>query len=86
MSGFHPDDNLMLWIAELRARLDHCHLAPFGLGHEPQALRAVHAIRIMLAALDGFQDMTPDEGVDPVIVSRRTSLLADFRALRFLLD
>ena len=51
-----------------------------------QALRAARTIRIMLADLDRFGDMTPDEADDPVNVARRTSLLADFRVLRFLLD
>jgi hypothetical protein len=89
MCGFPPDDNLMSWIAELRARLDDGHLEtlpPSDLGHETQAWRAALAIRLMLADLAHFEDMAPDEADDPAIISRRTSLLADFRVLRFLLD
>ena len=89
MSGLLPEDNLTSWISELRARLDHGDLQtllPTDLGHGIHASRSMHAIRIMLADLDRFQDMTPGEVVDPVIVSRRTCLLADFRVLRFLLD
>ena len=89
MSGFLPDDNLMSWIADLRTRLDHCHLEtlpPLDLGYGIPALPASHAIRIMLADLGRFEDMAPDAADDPVNVARRNSLLADFRVLRFLLD
>jgi hypothetical protein len=88
MSDFVPDDDLMSWIAELRARLDRGHLETLlslDLGHGIPALPAAHAIRIMLADLDSFADMAPDEADDPVNVARRTSLLADFRVLRFLI-
>ena len=89
MSGLVPNDNLMSWIAELRTRLDHGDLEtlrPLDLGRGIPALPAAHAIRIMLADLDGFEDMAPDEADDPVNVARRASLLADFRVLRLLLD
>jgi hypothetical protein len=78
MNGFPPDDNLMSWIAELRTRLDRDH----GI----RALPDAHAIQIMLADLDGFEDMDPDEVGAPVNVARRASLLADFRALQLLID
>ena len=61
-------------------------LAPIDLGHGTHALQAARTIRIMLADLDRFRNMTPDEADDPVNVARRTSLLADFRVLRSLLD
>ena len=89
MCGSVPDNNLMSWIAELRARLDHGHLEtllPTDLGHVTHARRAAYAIRNMLADLGRFEDMAPDEADNPVNVARRTSLLADFRVLRFLLD
>ena len=51
-----------------------------------RALPDAHAIRIMLADLEGFEDMDPDEVGAPVNVARRASLLADFRALQLLID
>jgi len=89
MSGFFPDDDLMSWIAELRARVDCRHtemLPPIDLGHGTHALRATYALRIMLADLDRFEAMGPDDADDPANVARRTNLLADFRAVRLLLD
>ena len=89
MSNADPDDNLMAWIADLRVRLDRGHLemlAPLDVGHGTHALPDEHTIRVMLADLDSFEDMTPDEANDPVNVTRRASLLADFRALQFLIN
>jgi len=89
MSGLVPNDSLMSWIEELRAHLDRGHLEtlpPLDLGHGAHGLQAAYAIQNMLTDLDRFEDMAPDEADDPVNVARRTSLLADFRVLRFLLD
>ena len=38
----------------------------------------------MLADLDDFEAMTPDEANEPFNVTRRARLLADFRILRLL--
>jgi hypothetical protein len=46
---------------------------------------AAHLIRVMLADLDGFEDMDPDEVADPVTIARRDRLLGDFRLLRLLI-
>ena len=40
----------------------------------------------MLADLDDFEHMTPDEANDPVNVARRDVLLTSFRILRTLID
>jgi len=49
-------------------------------------MAAEWTIRVMLADLDGFDDLEPEEADDPVNVARRASLLADFRVLRLLID
>jgi hypothetical protein len=77
------------WIADLCARLDRGDLATLGpvdVGHGTDVLPAQDTIRIMLADLDGFEDMTPDEADDPVNVARRDGLLTNFRILRTLID
>ena len=77
----------MVWIAELRTNVeggDLAHLGRIDVGDGLPALPAEHAVQLMLADLDEFEAMTPDEANDPVNVARRASLLADFRTLRFL--
>jgi hypothetical protein len=89
MLSLLPDDSLGAWIAELRARLDRGDLAmldPIDIGYGTYNLPAARTIQIMLADLDEFDDMDPDEATDPVNVARRASLLADFRALQFFID
>ena len=84
-----PDDELAAWIADLRARYDRGELATLGpvdVGHGTDVLPAQDTIRIMLADLDGFAEMTPDEANDPVNVARRDLLLTNFRILRTLID
>ena len=76
------------WIPDLRARLDRGDLATLGpvdVGHGTDALPAQDTVRIMLADLDDFADMTPDEANDPVSVARRGVLLINFRILRTLI-
>jgi hypothetical protein len=71
-----PTDALMAWIAELRARLDRGDLAqlpPVDIGHGTDILPAEHTVRIMLADLDDFDDMDPNETADPVNVARRSN-------------
>src|SRR5262245_45304491 len=83
------DDNLLAWIAKLRARLDRGDLAtltPGNIGFRTGDPPAELTIRIMLADLDSFADMDPDEAADPVNIARRASLLADFRTLQFFID
>ena len=88
MRDLPPDSELTAWIADLRARLDRGDLATLGpvdVGHGTDALPAQDTVRIMLADLDDFADMTPDEANDPVSVARRGVLLISFRILRTLI-
>ena len=88
MRDLPPDDELAAWIADLRARLDRGDLAtldPVDIGHGTQVLPAQDTIRIMLADLDGFDEMPPDEANDPVNVARRDILFTSFRILRTLI-
>jgi hypothetical protein len=88
MRDLPPDDELAAWIADLRARLDRGELATLGpvdVGHGTQILPAQDTVRIMLADLDGFDEMPPDEADDPVNVARRDILLTSFRILRTLI-
>jgi hypothetical protein len=83
------NQEIAAWIADLRARLDRGDLATLGpvdVGHGTDVLPAQDNIRIMLADLDGFDEMTPDEANDPVKVARRDVLLTAFRILRTLID
>ncbi len=66
-----PDD-LADWIAELRSRvargeLDGQGTLDVGDGVLPVGLAA----RIMLADLDHYEDLTPEQRRDPLIMSRR---------------
>ena len=88
MRDLRSDDELAAWIADLRTRLDRAELATLGpvdVGHGTDAVPAQDTIRIMLADLDDFEDMTPDEANDPVNVARRDVLLTSFRILRTLI-
>ena len=89
MRDLPPDDELAAWIVDLRARLDCGELAELGpvdVGHGTDVLPAQDTVRIMLADLDGFDEMTPDEANDPVNVARRDVLVTSFRILRTLID
>jgi len=82
------DDDLMTWIAELRdhlARRGLATLAPVDVGHGTDAMPVEHTVRVMLADLDSFEDMTPDEADDPINVKRRFHLLSDFEILQSLI-
>jgi hypothetical protein len=88
MRTLRPDDELAAWIADLRVRLDRGDLATLGpvdVGHGTDVLPAQDTVRIMLADLDGFDEMPPDEADDPVNVARRDVLLTSFRILRALI-
>ena len=77
------------WIADLRARLDRGDLATLGpvdVGHGTDILPAQDTIRIMLADLDEFDEMTPNETNDPINVARRDVLVTNYRILRTLID
>jgi hypothetical protein len=83
-----PDDKLAAWIADLRARLHRGDLAtldPVDVGHGTDVLPAQDTIRIMLADLDDFDEMTPDETNDSLNVVCRDVLLTSFRILRTLI-
>jgi hypothetical protein len=80
-------DNLDAWIAELRDRLARGELdggAPIEIG----GLRlpsAQLAARIMVADLDHYDDLSPEERGDWLVEARRGMLLRDFRRLRALI-
>ena len=81
-------DDLDSWIAELRARLDRGDLAtvaPVDIGQGTHVMPAAHLVRIMLADLDSYDDMTTAEVDAPVNVARRVGLIGDFRLLRILI-
>ena len=89
MRDVPPADCFMAWIAQLRARCergDLARLSPIDFGDGLPALPAEHTVLLMLADLDDFRDLAPDEASDPFNVARRASLLADFHVLRFLVD
>lgn len=88
MRDYPANDELAAWIMDLRVRLDRGDLAtsgPVDVGHGTDVLPAQDTVRIMLADLDGFDEMTPDEANDPVNVARRDVLLTQFRILRVLI-
>jgi hypothetical protein len=88
MRDLPPDDELDAWIADLRARLDRGDLAtldPVDVGHGTHILPAQDTIRIMLADLDGLDELTPDEANNPVNVAHRDVLIINFRILRTLI-
>jgi len=82
------DHDLAQWIRDLRARLKHGHLAdlpPFDIGDGTGCFPGEKTIHIMLADLDGYDDMTDGEAHDAINVARRDGLLGDFRLLRILI-
>ena len=88
MNDLPPENSLTVWITGLRTSVERGDLAPLGpidFGDRLGALPAEHAIRLMLVDLDEFEAMAPSEANDPINVARRASLLADFRALQFLI-
>ena len=77
-----PDD-LVAWIAELRGRVARGALD----GHDDVAVTggsmpAGVAARIMLADLDHYDDLPPEQREDLLIKARRGLLLRDFHLLR----
>jgi hypothetical protein len=77
-----PDD-LDAWIAELRGRLARRELD--GLGQWDEAggtLSADLVVSIMLADLDHYDDLAPEQREAPSIVARRDLLVQDFQRLR----
>jgi len=88
MRDLPPDDELAAWIGDLRARLDCGELATLGpvdVGHGTDVLPAQQTVRIMLADLDGFDEMPLDEARDPINAARRDVLITSFRILRTLI-
>src|SRR5215831_5536203 len=82
------DDGLSAWIENLRVGLDRGDLArlpPIDFGDGVPALPAERTVEIMLADLDGFEGMDPDEIAHPLNVARYRGLLDDFHRLRFLM-
>ena len=77
-------DDLDAWTAELRDRVTRGELdrlTPITLG----GLRlpsAELAARIMLADLDHYAELAPDQRRDMLVEARRLMLLRDFRQLR----
>ena len=75
---------LATWIAELRRRVARGEFAdggPIAVGSV--ALPSVElAVRIMLADLDHYDDLTPEVRRDLLTMARRRLLLVDLRRLR----
>ncbi|MDP8923046.1 MAG: hypothetical protein M3O34_09255 [Chloroflexota bacterium] len=80
-------DDLDAWIAELRDRLARGELD----GRTPIEIAGLRlpsaglAARIMLADLDHYDDLTPEQCRDVLVQAPRRMLLRDFRELRALL-
>ena len=88
MRGLPPSHDLDEWISDQRARLDRGDLAtvaPVDIGHGTHIMPAAHLVRIMLADLDSYADMTAAEADAPINVARRDGLIGDFRLLRILI-
>jgi hypothetical protein len=88
LRGLPPSQGIAEWISDQRARLDRgdlATLAPVDIGHGTHVLPAAHLIRVMLADLDSYDDMTAAEANAPVNVARRVGLMGDFRLLRLLI-
>ena len=81
-------DGLDTWTAALRDRLARGELD----GRTPVTIGGLRlpsaelAARIMLADLDHYDDLTPEQRRDMLVEARRLLLLRDFRQLRDLLD
>jgi hypothetical protein len=80
----HKPDDLAQWIATLRRRIEHGELTGLPPVHVDQQsyIAAGLVAQILLAELDGFADLTPQERdhVDNVVKHR--SLLWDLLWLR----
>jgi hypothetical protein len=91
MSADEPDDELAVWIATLRNRLDRGEFVgtdPINLGNGTGPLAGGLLIRVMLADLEDLDD--PDgsyrlDGEHPNRATCRGNLLRDFKRLRALL-
>ena len=72
------------WISGLRSRVARGELD--GLGRIPldgtAVLGVATVVRIMLADLDHFDDLPPEQRQDLLVEARRRLLLRDFRRLR----
>ncbi len=76
-------DDLAAWIADLRRRVARGELD--GLGHFAVLrgrLDVGLAARIMLADLDHFDNLPPEQRRDLLVEARRRMLLRDFARLR----
>jgi hypothetical protein len=83
------DGDLAAWIDALHGRLergDRADLGPVDIGYGTKALPAELAIRIMLADLDGFDDLALTPCSSTEVGRRRQGLLDDFRRLRVLIE
>jgi hypothetical protein len=78
------DAGLLAWIDGLRVRLRRGELAGLGplVVGDDAALDAEHGVRIMLADLDHYGDLTPRRRAQPETRARYRALLRDFRDLR----
>ena len=80
-------NELDAWISDLRGRVARGELV--GLGPTPIEEAAVldteTLVRVMLADLDHYDDLSPEQRRDPLIQARRGLLLADFRRLHQLI-
>ncbi len=75
--------DLAAWIAELRGRVARGELDGQGnIAVGRGVLAAGLAARIMLADLDHYDDLSPEQRQDLLVETRRRLLLADFRRLR----
>ena len=59
---------------------------PIALGYGTGGLPAGRMMRILLADLDSFDDLTPDQRTDAVNVARQRAVLGELRRLRALLE
>ncbi len=77
-----PDD-LATWIDELRGRVARGALdGQADVVVAGDMMPAGRAARIMLADLDHYENLSPEQRQDPLIEARRRLLLHDFRRLR----
>ncbi len=77
-------NELDAWISDLRGRVARGELD--GVGAIPldgaAVLSTATVVRIMLADLDHYDDLSPEQRQDLLVRARRRLLLADFRRLR----
>ena len=77
-------NELHAWIADLRGRVARGELA--GLGPIPidgaAVLGTATVVCIMLADLDHYDDLSPEQRQDLLVEARHRLLLGDFRRLR----